>query len=88
MTINDFAILKSIISKDDKTKGTIKTNGTTINEMVSVTKMSESKVRRVIDKFKNEGLIEYGLSVKQAKSYILTEKGLKTFIELKGGKVQ
>ena len=56
--------------------------------MVAVTKMSESKVRRVIDKFKNEGLIEYGLSVKQAKSYILTEKGFKTFIELKGGKVQ
>lgn len=84
ITQNDFKILQSILSETDKTKGTIKTNGTTKKEIMDKTGMSITKVTNTLLNFYNQGLIENGLSVKNAKSYIVTEKGLKELLELKG----
>lgn len=84
ITQNDFKILQSILSETDKTKGTIKTNGTTKREIMDKTGMSITKVTNTLLNFYNQGLIENGLSVKNAKSYIVTEKGLKELLELKG----
>lgn len=84
ITQNDFKILQNILSENDKTKGTIKTNGTTKKEIMEKTGMSTTKVTNTLLNFYNQGLIENGLSVKNAKSYIVTEKGLKELLELKG----
>ena len=84
ITQNDFKILQNILSEDDKTKGAIKTNGTTKKEIMDKTGMSITKVTNTLLNFYNQGLIENGLSVKNAKSYIVTEKGMKELLELKG----
>jgi hypothetical protein len=88
ITQNDFKILQSILDKDEKTKGVIKTNGTTKKEIIQKTGMSTTKVTNTLSSFQNQGLIEYGLMIKNAKSYIVTEKGQKQLLELKGMDVE
>ena len=84
ITQNDFKILQSILDEKDKTKGVIKTNGTTKREIMECTGMSITKVTNTLLNFYNQGLIESGLSVKNAKSYIVTEKGMIELMNLKG----
>jgi predicted transcriptional regulator len=84
ITQNDFKILQNILDENDKTKGNIKTNGTTKKEIMDKTGMSTTKVTNTLLNFYNQGLIDNGLSVKNAKSYIVTEKGMKELLELKG----
>jgi DNA-binding PadR family transcriptional regulator len=88
ITQNDFKILQSILDKDDKGKGIIKTNGTTKKEIIQKTGMSITKVTNTLTNFQNQGLIGHGLMVKNAKSYIVTEKGQKELLELKGMNVE
>lgn len=76
ITMNDYRILKSIISKDDKTKGFTMMKGTTIKEIISTTGLSDKKVRNTRDKFLKEELICEGLKNGNEKTYVLTVKGL------------
>ena len=48
------------------------------------TEMSITKVTNTLINFYNQGLIEQGLSVKNAKSYIVTDKGMTELLKLKG----
>lgn len=75
ITMNDYRILKSIISKDDKSKGFTMMKGTTIKEIVANTGLSDKKVRVTRDRFLKDGLICEGLKNGNEKSYILTIKG-------------
>jgi predicted transcriptional regulator len=84
MTQNDFKILQNILNEDDKSKGTIKTNGTTKKELMEKTGMSITKVTNTLLYFQSQGLVENGLMIKNSKSYIVTEKGMKELLELKG----
>lgn len=78
-TENDYKILRSITSKNDRAKGLSKINGTTLNEILNSTGLSRSKVRRTISAFIECGFIENGNPKVREKTYILTEKG---FMEL------
>lgn len=88
ITQNDYNILEAIIDKDDKQKGTIQIKGTTKKEIISKTNLSMTKVNTTLYKFLSEGLIEKGLSIKNAQTYILTKKGLAEYIKLKGVDVE
>ena len=83
-TQNDFKILKAIISEKDNTKGIVPYNGTTKSEIIESTGLSKPKVYSTIIRFQNEGYIMQGLKVKNAQSFILTEKGLKELMLSKG----
>ena len=85
LTINDFAILKSILSDNDIDKGVIKTKGTSIKEIVEMTGLSYNKIYQSLNQFKIKGLIEYGLSRGREKTFIVTEYGLLTIKEIIGG---
>lgn len=87
ITQNDHRILVAITDKNDKEKGIVPSKGTTKKEIIESTNLSNTKVSTTLKTFLAEGYIEYGLSVKNAKSYILTEKGLKFHIESKGGNI-
>ena len=86
MTYKDYQILSSLLDKDDKEKGIIATKGLTIAEICTKTDTSGTKVRTSIANFLVLGYIEEGLSVKNARSYILTEKGISKILELGGKK--
>lgn len=83
-SINDFTILTSIIDEKDNTKGTVLSNGTTIKEIQSKTNLSYTKIRQVILDMNKEELIERGLNKRTAKTYIITNKGLKILLKFKG----
>lgn len=83
-TQNDYFILESILDKEDKNKGNIKTSGTTKKEIIEKTKLSLSKVTVTLGILESHGLIENGLKVKNAKSYIVTEKGMEELLKMKG----
>lgn len=83
-TQNDYYILESILDKEDKNKGSIKTRGTTKKEIIEKTKLSLSKVTVTLGILESHGLIENGLKVKNAKSYIVTEKGMEELLKMKG----
>ena len=75
-TQNDYYILESILDKSDEDKGMIKTKGTTKKEIIDKTKLSLSKVTLTLGMLESHGYIEVGLKVKNAKSYIVSEKGI------------
>lgn len=83
-TQNDYKILQSIIDKEDKTKGMIMTNGTTKQEIIRKTGLSMTKITNTVLNFESQGLIKPALKVKNAKSYIVTEKGSEEIINMKG----
>lgn len=83
-TQNDFKILKAIISEKDKTKGIIPNNGTTKTEIANATGLSKTKIVATIIRFQNEGYIKQGLKIRNAQSFILTEKGMKELMLSKG----
>ena len=83
-TQNDYYILESILDKDDENKGNIKTSGTTKKEILEKTKLSLSKVTVTLGILESHGFIENGLKVKNAKSYIVTEKGMEELLKMKG----
>lgn len=86
MTYKDYQILSSLLDKDDKEKGLIPIKGMTITDICEKTGTSSTKVRTCIANFIALGYIEKGLSVKNARSYILTEKGISKILELGGKK--
>lgn len=79
-TNNDYDILKSIINKDDRTKGLSKVNGTTVKEITEKTSLCDKKVRQSLKKFEEVGFICKAIKKGRAESFMLTEEG---FIELK-----
>lgn len=83
-TQNDYFILESILDKENESKGNIKTQGTTKKEIMDKTKLSLSKVTITLGILKSHGLVEQGLKVKNAKSYIVTEKGMEELLKMKG----
>ena len=83
-TQNDYKILEAIIDKTDEDKGIIKTKGTTKKEVLDKTQLSLSKVTITLGILESHGFIENGLKVKNAKSYILTEKGMEELLKMKG----
>lgn len=83
-TQNDYKILEAIIDKSDEDKGIIKTKGTTKREILDKTQLSLSKVTVTLGILESHGFIENGLKVKNAKSYILTEKGMEELLKMKG----
>lgn len=83
-TQNDYKILEAIIDKTDEDKGIIKTKGTTKREVLDKTQLSLSKVTITLGILESHGFIENGLKVKNAKSYILTEKGMEELLKMKG----
>lgn len=75
LTENDFKILKSILNRGDKKKGLSMVNGTTIEEIVNKTNLSDKKVRDTINKFKEVGYVTEGIKKVRTKTYILTKEG-------------
>ena len=84
ITINDYNVLKSIISKEDKEKGMIPTKGTTKREIIDKTGLSITKIDISIYSFLKAGLIEEALKIKNSKTYCITDKGLQKLLKLKG----
>ncbi len=84
LTLNDYKILTSIIDKEDKTKGIIPSNATTKKEIMLLTGLSITKVNTALYSFIDKGYISLGLKHKNQNSYILTEKGMKKILEMKG----
>ena len=84
ITRNDYNILKAITDKNDKNKGIIPSNGTTKREIIEITGLSNTKVSTSLKSFLDKGYIDNGLMVKNAKSYILTKKGIMEYLKLKG----
>lgn len=84
ITVSDYDILRNIIDKNSKTKGVIPTEGTTIKELVEKTSLSDRKIRLTISNFLKDGLIDFGLAIKNSKSYIVTDKGLAEIIKIAG----
>ena len=74
-TENDFKILKSILDRGDNKKGLNIANGTTIEEMVKKTKLSDKKVRDTINKFKESGYVTEGIKKVRTKTYVITKEG-------------
>lgn len=73
---NEFLVLSSICDFDDEDKGIIKSKGIRVSELIEKTKLSYSTINNALNSFITEGLVEYGLKDKQARTYIITEKGL------------
>lgn len=84
MTQNDYIILKSLLDDNDDDKGVQKIKGTTIKEIIDKTNLSRSKIGATLTYFIDSGIVEYGLSIKNAKSFIVTQNGIEKLLELKG----
>lgn len=74
-TENDFKILKAILDRGDSKKGLSIANGTTIEEIVKKTKLSDRKVRDTLNKFKEIGCVAEGIKRVRTKTYIITKEG-------------
>lgn len=83
-TQNDYAILESIVDRNDGEKGIIKTRGTTKKEIMQKTGLSITKVTNTLLQFESKGLISQALKVKNSKAYTITEDGMKELFKLKG----
>lgn len=86
-TLNDFYILRAIIDKNDKDKGIVKFKGTTKKEIQEKTKLSLPKITNALTDFINQGYVDYGLKIKQSKTYIVTQKGNEELLKA-GGKLK
>ena len=85
LTMNDYKILQAIISRDDKTKGITKINGTTINEIVEKTGLSIRKVRDTKEKLIKLGFIKEGIKIVNQKTFLITKLGLEELKDTIGG---
>lgn len=83
-TQNDYKILQAILDKGNNQKGMIMTNGTTKQEIITKTGLSITKVTNTLLSFEASGYIKPALKVKNAKSYIVTQKGSQEIINMKG----
>lgn len=75
-TTKDYDILKNIMDRNNRIKGLSLGDGTTIQELVDKTQLSEKKVRTTIKKFIEAGYITEALKKERAKSYMLTKVGM------------
>ena len=85
LTMNDYKILQAIISREDKTKGITKINGTTINEIVEKTGLSVRKVRDTKEKLIKLGFIKEGVKIVNQKTFLITKLGLEELKDTIGG---
>ncbi|MGL5647854.1 MAG: hypothetical protein ACRDDY_08380 [Clostridium sp.] len=75
-TQNDYKILKHILKKDDKTKGLTRSNGTTIAEIIESTGLSDRKIRVTLNRFIDDEMVCYGVSIGRTRTYCVLKKGL------------
>lgn len=83
-TDTDYKILKAIIDRNNRLKGMCKSDGTTVKEIISKTKVSDRKVRETLKKFEDVGFVEKAIKQGKADSFMLTAEG---FLELKSLKL-
>lgn len=82
LTQKDIYVLKNIIDKNDKTKGRVKTNGTTVKEIQLKTELSDRKIRNSIQIFLKNGYVIYGLSNGKSKTYCITSSGIEILLNI------
>ena len=82
LTQNDIFVLKNIIDKNDKTKGRVKTNGTTVKEIQIKTNLSDRKIRNSIQMFLDKGCVVYGISNGKSKTYCITSSGIEILLNI------
>ena len=85
LTMNEYKILQAIISRDYKTKGITKINGTKINEIVEKTGLSIRKVRDTKEKLIKLGFIKEGVKIVNQKTFLITKLGLEELKDTIGG---
>lgn len=86
-SVKDYLILRAIGSNKAEDKGRVKAYGTTVKEIQDRTKdtpISRSKISQALNDFIKQGFVEQGLSVGNAKTYIITDKGIESLIEVYG----
>lgn len=81
-TKNDFLILKAIQKRDAKTEML----SATIKTISEDTKLSAVKIRATLSLFIKEGYIKEGFRKVNAKTFYITESGIKKLNEIMGGK--
>lgn len=84
LTLKDYEILEAIIDRKDKFQGIIAKCGTTRTTIAEKTNLSSSKIHYSLQKFENLGLVAQGLKESNAKTYILTQKGIELLHQVKG----
>ena len=86
-SIKDYLILRAIGSNKAEDKGRVKAYGTTVKEIIERIKdtpISRSKISQTLSDFIKQGFVEEGLSNGNAKTYIITDKGIESLKEVFG----
>lgn len=84
LTLNDYEILEAILDRSNKYQGVIAKCGTTRTVIAGKTNLSASKIHYALQKFESLGLVAMGLKEANAKTYILTKKGIELLHQVKG----
>lgn len=79
---NDYKILECVVDKD-KNRGLSLGRGSTLKQIVDKTGLSIVKVRNTIKILLQKGYVIEGVKKERAKSYCITEEGIKKIRELK-----
>lgn len=82
-TRNDIKVLINIMDKEDSKKGKSKAKATSIIEICNKTGLSYSSVRKSLNKFLKDNLVEYGIADGRTKTYHITLKGLEKLSEIR-----
>ena len=84
-SVNDLNILSAIVDRNPKSsRGRILSDGTTKKEIQSITQLPMTKIGQTLAIFLEQGLIVKGLNKKNAKTYVITNKGLEELLKFKG----
>lgn len=84
LTWNDYKVLTLI--RDRKAVSVVR--AVSIYLLADATKLSKSKVRDAIYKFKELGYVEEGVRQYRMKSYYITEQGIEELEKILGGNVK
>jgi hypothetical protein len=79
---NDYKILESIVDRE-KNRGLAKGRGSTLKQIVEKTQFSDVKVRNTLKVLLELNYISEGVKKVKAKSYYLTEDGLRELVDLR-----
>lgn len=78
---NDCYILNNIVDKK-KNLGYTKARGITVEEVISKTNLSSTKVRATLKKLITIGCVDYGIKRIKSNTYHITKKGLDLLDEI------
>jgi hypothetical protein len=79
---NDYKILESIVDKE-KNRGLAKGRGSTLKQLVEKTGFSDVKIRNTLKVLLELNYITEGVKKIKAKTYCITEVGLKELVDLR-----